>query len=58
MDEIVDWLTFHNHRRRHTSQGYVRPMQPEQPSKNEPLHGVLGRVSKALRRMILGLSLE
>ena len=30
MDEIVDWLTFYNHRRLHSSLGYVSPMQFEQ----------------------------
>ena len=29
MDEIVDWLTFYNHRRLHSSPGYVSPMQFE-----------------------------
>ena len=30
MDEIVDWLGFYNHRRIHSSLGYVSPMQFEQ----------------------------
>lgn len=30
MDEIVDWLMFYNHRRLHSSLGYVSPMQFEQ----------------------------
>lgn len=29
MDEIVDWLTFDNHRQLHSSLGYVSPMQFE-----------------------------
>jgi transposase InsO family protein len=29
MDEVVDWLSFHNHRRLHSTQGYVSPMQFE-----------------------------
>lgn len=29
MDEIVDWLTFHNFRRLYSSLGYVSPMQFE-----------------------------
>jgi len=29
MDEVIDWLTFYNHRRLHSTQGYVSPMQFE-----------------------------
>ena len=29
MDKIVDWLTFHNHRRVRSSLGYLSPMQFE-----------------------------
>ena len=29
MDEVVDWLTFYNHRRIHSTLGYVSPMQFE-----------------------------
>jgi putative transposase len=30
MDEVVDWLTFYNHRRLHSTLGYVSPMTFEQ----------------------------
>jgi Transposase and inactivated derivatives len=30
MDEVVDWLTFYNYRRLHSSLGYLSPMQYEQ----------------------------
>ena len=30
MDEVVDWLTFYNHRRLHCTLGYVSPMRFEQ----------------------------
>ena len=30
MDEVMDWLTFYNHRRLHSSLGYVSPMTFEQ----------------------------
>jgi len=29
MDEVIDWLTFHNHRRLHSTLGYISPMQLE-----------------------------
>ncbi len=29
MDEVIDWLTFYNHRRLHSTPGYVSPMQFE-----------------------------
>ena len=29
MDEIVDWLTFYNHSRLHSSLGYISPLQFE-----------------------------
>ena len=30
MDEVIDWLTFYNHRRLHSTLGYVSPMRFEQ----------------------------
>ena len=29
MDEVIDWLTFYNHRRPHSTLGYVSPMRFE-----------------------------
>ena len=29
MDEIIDWLTFYNHRRLHSTLDYVSPMRFE-----------------------------
>jgi transposase InsO family protein len=30
MDEVIDWLTFYNHRRLNSTLGYVSPMQFEE----------------------------
>lgn len=30
MDEVMDWLTFYNHKRLHSTLGYVSPMTFEQ----------------------------
>jgi len=27
MDEVIDWMTFYNHRRLHSTLAYVSPMQ-------------------------------
>ena len=29
MDEVIDWLTYCNHRRLHSTLGYISPMQFE-----------------------------
>lgn len=29
MDEVIDWLTYYNNRRRHSTLGYISPMQHE-----------------------------
>ena len=29
MDEVIDWMTLYNHRRIHSTLGYVSPMQFE-----------------------------
>lgn len=30
MDEVIDWLTFYNHSRLHSTLGYVSPMKFEE----------------------------
>jgi putative transposase len=30
MDEVIDWLMFYNHRRLHSTLGYISPMKFEQ----------------------------
>ena len=30
MDEVIDWLTYYNHRRLHSTLDYINPMQFEQ----------------------------
>jgi putative transposase len=30
MDEIIDWLTFYNHRRLHSTQGCISPIKIEE----------------------------
>jgi len=30
MDEVIDWLNFYNHKRLHSTLGYVSPMTFEQ----------------------------
>ena len=30
MDEVIDWLTFYNHRRLHSTLGYISPMKYEE----------------------------
>lgn len=30
MDEVIDWMTFYNHRRVHSTLGYISPMKFEE----------------------------
>ena len=32
MDEVIDWMSFYNHRRLHSTLDYVSPMQFERSS--------------------------